>query len=305
MNIFRNTVFKTRRKFLFYVGFIALPVVQFAVFYVGVNFNSILLAFRDYTYADGYGWAGFDNFKRLFTEELQRDLIRTAFKNSAILLFFTLIVGITLALLFSYYIYKKMPASGVFKVILFLPSIVSSVVLVIMFKYFVENALPALWHMLTGKNTLGLLGNLDTRFGTIIFYTVWAGFGPQILMFSGAMSGISEAVTEAAKMDGITPVKEFTRITVPMIWPTLVTFIVVGIAGLFTHQMNLFSFYGSEADYSLYTVGYYLYRTIQSSSTTISEYPMLSAFGLFLTAVSVVLTFASKWLLDRFGPRTV
>ena len=305
MNVFRNTVFKNRRKFLFYAGFIALPVMQFAVFYIGVNFNSILLAFKDYTYADGYGWAGFDNFKRLFTEELQRDLIRTAFKNSAILLFFTLVVGITAALLFSYYIYKKMPASGLFKVILFLPSIVSSVVLVIMFKYFVENALPAFWRLLTGKSALGLLGNLDTRFATIVFYTVWAGFGPQILMFSGAMSGISGAVTEAAEMDGITPVKEFIHITVPMIWPTLVTFIVVGIAGLFTHQMNLFSFYGSEADYSLYTVGYYLYRTIQSSSTTISEYPLLSAFGLFLTAVSVVLTFLSKWLLDTFGPRTV
>lgn len=305
MNVFRNTVFKNRRKFLFYAGFIALPVIQFAVFYIGVNFNSILLAFKDYTYADGYGWAGFDNFKRLFTEELQRDLIRTAFKNSAILLFFTLVVGITSALLFSYYIYKKMPASGLFKVILFLPSIVSSVVLVIMFKYFVENALPAFWRLLTGKSALGLLGNLDTRFATIVFYTVWAGFGPQILMFSGAMSGISGAVTEAAEMDGITPVKEFIHITVPMIWPTLVTFIVVGIAGLFTHQMNLFSFYGSEADYSLYTVGYYLYRTIQSSSTTISEYPLLSAFGLFLTAVSVVLTFLSKWLLDTFGPRTV
>ena len=305
MNVFRNTVFKNRRKFLFYAGFIALPVMQFAVFYIGVNFNSILLAFKDYTYADGYGWAGFDNFKRLFTEELQRDLIRTAFKNSAILLFFTLVVGITAALLFSYYIYKKMPASGLFKVILFLPSIVSSVVLVIMFKYFVENALPAFWRLLTGKSALGLLGNLDTRFATIVFYTVWAGFGPQILMFSGAMSGISGAVTEAAEMDGITPVKEFIHITVPMIWPTLVTFVVVGIAGLFTHQMNLFSFYGSEADYSLYTVGYYLYRTIQSSSTTISEYPLLSAFGLFLTAVSVVLTFLSKWLLDTFGPRTV
>ncbi len=305
MEYFKKTVFKTKWKFLFYVGFIALPVAQFSIFYIGVNFNSLLLAFKDYSYAEGYGWAGLNNFKSVFTDLIVSDVMRIAFKNSIILLFFTLVVGITLAMLFSFYIYKKMPASGLFKVMLFLPSIVSSVVLVIMFKYFVENALPALWQEMTGKTIRGLLGNLDTRFATIVFYTVWAGFGPQILLFSGAMGGISESVVEAAKLDGITPLREFVYITVPMIWPTLVTFVTVGVAGLFTHQMNLFSFYGSMADYELYTVGYYLYRTIQSSQTTLKEFPQLSAFGLVLTAFSVVLTFGIKWCLEKFGPKAV
>ena len=81
-----------------------------------------------------------------------------------------------------------------------------------------------------------------------------------MLMYSGAMSGVSDSVIEAAKLDGITPIREFFYIIVPLIYPTLVTFLVVEVAGIFTNQMNLYNFYGLKAEYSLYTFGYFLYK---------------------------------------------
>jgi ABC-type sugar transport system permease subunit len=292
---------RSRRKLLFYVCVLALPVLQFCVFYIGVNVNSMLLAFKSYDYYTGqYNFVMFDNFKRIFDDFQTVQYMAASVKNSLFLYLFT-IIGTVLSVFFSYYIYKKHAASGVFRVILFLPQIISAIVMVVMFKYFVERAIPFALEKLTGQAEEGLLAN-STAFGTIIFYCVWSGFGTSVLMFSGAMHGISDSVTEAAKLDGITPLKEFIHITVPLIYPTLTIFIVVGVAGIFTNQMNLFSFYGESAEYNLYTFGYFLYKGIKTAS--ISDYPYLSAMGLLLTVIAVPLTLIVKKVLEKVGPKT-
>lgn len=305
-NIRKRSPLATKRKnqLIFYVVLMAIPIAQFCLFYIGVNINSILLAFKSYDYSTGvYWWVKFDNFIAIF-KDLATDIsLISSIKNSLILYVFGTFVGLTLAVLFSYYIYKRGLFSGAFKVILFMPSILSSVVLVIVFKYFVESAIPIIWEDIFGIKIKGLLQNTGTQFTTILFYTVWAGFGTQILLFSGAMSEISESVVEAANLDGITPLKEFWYITVPMIWPTLVTFLVVGIAGIFTNQMNLFNFYGTEANYSLYTFGYFIYRSMKATNTTIADYPYLSALGLVLTLIALPLTLVIRSLLEKLGPK--
>jgi len=114
------------------------------------------------------------------------------------------------------------------------------------------------------------------------------------------MSEISESITEAAQLDGITPFKEYLFIAMPMIYPTLVTFLIVNVVGIFTSQMQLFGFFGTDADYSLYTIGYMLYSGIKKAST--SEYPYLAALGLFFTIISVPFTLIVKKILNKFDP---
>lgn len=181
-----------------------------------------------------------------------------------------------------------------FRVFLFLPVIVSSLALVIVYRYFCEIAIPSICDIVFYKQIEGLLTNYDTQLGAIIVFNVFAGFGIQILMYSSAMSGIPDSVVEAAKIDGITPLREFFSITLPLIYPTVVTFFVVTVAGIFTNQMHVFSFFGDKAEYNVYTVGYFLYRQISDVNTGISEYPYLSAFGLVLTLISVPLTLLVK-----------
>ena len=134
-------------------------------------------------------------------------------------------------------------------------------------------------------------------------YLLFMGFGTQIMMYSGAMSGISPSIIEAAELDGCNPFSEFVFVVVPLIFGTIKTFIVVTVATVFINQLGLFSFYGPDAsmlDPNLTSIGYYLYRQAYGGQLTLM--PKLAAWGICLTAVSIPITYLVKYLLTKFGP---
>ena len=95
-------------KIWFYACIVALPILQFLIFYVGVNINSFVLAFQRWgNDANVYVWNGLSNFKDVLTGLVKNAQLTISMKNSIILFFVGLVFGTTLALLFSYYIYKK------------------------------------------------------------------------------------------------------------------------------------------------------------------------------------------------------
>ena len=304
----KNKVIRNKRErtdwknIVFCCLILSFPILQFIIFYLGVNFNSIILAFKDYSHKTGeYSFAGFDNFKRVITDFNDLPVLKMSFTNSLVLIFCSLLIGMSLSILFSFFIYKKAFGHKVYKVVLFMPNIVSMIVMVLVFKYFVESALPDILEEITGKPQEGLLANPDTTFGVLIFFSIWVGFGVQMLMFSGAMSGIDESVIEAAQLDGVSFFQELYLIVLPLIFPTVITFITVGVAGIFTNQMNLYSFYGSKAPNDVSTLGYYFYR--KTLAATIAEYPYLAAFGLLMSCVSIPLTITIRKLLEKFAKR--
>ena len=294
---------KKRKDLIFFISIVVLPLTQFFLFYICVNANSILLSFKEYDVISGSTklvW--FENFEYFFYEFSHTTTFTVALKNSLIAWTFNMLVGITLGMLFSYYIFKKMPASGFFKVLLFMPSIVSSIVMVMVYRQFVEIGLPNILNDLFGVKMRGLIGDPDTYFGAILFYNLWVGFGTQILMFLGAMNNIPDSVSEACQLDGANLFQEMIYIVLPLIYPTFVTFIVAGVGGIFTGQMALYTFFGPKADASLQTFGYYLFNRTKMAGP--SDYPELATIGLLMTAVAAPLTFLVKWLLEKYGPKT-
>ena len=294
-----------RNKLIFYIAVMALPVLQFFIFWFCVNINSILLAFKTWNFEmERFEWYAFNNFVEVIKDIGSVPSLKFSVKNSLLLYGLTLPFGTPLALIFSFYLYKKKPLSGTFKTILYLPHILSSLIVVVVFKFFVNRAIPGMYEMLTGGKTMqGLLANTKTELATIIFFNIWTGFGTSTMMYLGAMNGISESVVEAAELDGITPFKELWYITIPLIWPTFVTFVVVGFAAMFTGQYNLFNFYGMDAPPKLNTFGYYLY--VRAKEAVFHEYPELAAMGLCLSFVAAPCTILLRKALERFGPRTV
>ncbi|HCS94571.1 MAG TPA: hypothetical protein DIV38_02405 [Clostridiales bacterium] len=301
-----NTVKKRTRAakgdMLFYVLMMAWPILQFCVFYIAVKFNSILYSFQRY-----------DKLSRTFTWTL--DYVKSALKMMTTspalvetmkmtLLFFLLFTGINtpLGLLFSYYISKKQFASGFFRVFLFLPSIICSVIMVLIYGNFVDVALPEIVRVLTGKTVSGLMSTKSTRFFAVMFYNLLVGFGVNVLMYSNAMSAISEEVVEAAHLDGATGLKEFWFITLPSIYPTLVTFLITALAGMFLNQYNLYSFFGSGEHFGLQTYGLYFYVQTLAADGSRAEYSQISAIGLWLTFIALPLTYGVKFLLEKLGP---
>ena len=290
------------KDLLFYVLMMAFPVAQFCIMYIGVNFNSFLLAFQKIDISSNTTEWTLVNIANAFELLTASPILISAAKNSIVSYLLLTAIGTPLGLVFSFYIYKKLPMSSAFRVILFLPSIISGIVMVVIFQFFVERAIPTAVNKMFGVEMQGLLENTATRYGAIIFYNIWVGFGTGVLMYSNGMSGISQEIVESAHLDGAVGIREFRSITLPLIYPTLSTFLVTGIAGIFTNQIGLYSFYGNSAPADIQTYGYYLYTKTQSAASE-AEYPILAAMGLIFTVVVVPLTLLVKRGLEKFGPK--
>lgn len=290
-----------RRDILFYIGLMAFPVLQFVIFYIVVNANSLSLVFRQYdTLSGSWSWVGVENLKEAFRMMTQSSGLLEAMKNSFLMYAINLLIGMPLALLFSYYIHKKMFGHKFFRVVLFMPSIISAIIMVTIFQFFANRAIPEIMtEWFHAENVSGLVENPATRFGTIMFYNILMSFGVSVLMYSDAMGNISPEMIEAAKLEGVTGIKEFIYITFPMIYPTFTTFLITGIAGIFTNQWNLFSFFGGGGQVQTY--GYWLYVKTSGAASE-AEYPVLAAIGFWLTLIAVPMVLVVKKLVEKIGP---
>ncbi len=301
---------RRQKRMIFSALILVLPVLQFCIFYIYTHLNMFALAFQRYNYAQGklgydIDFVWFDNFKTAVQTLLNNTYM---IKNSLIMFACGLIIGLTLQLFFSYYIYKKFWGAGIFKVFLFMPHIISSVVIALLFKYFTEDVYSNVLSQITGTKVEGLFSNIDTRFATLVFYNLWVGLGVKILMFSNAMGNINSSIVESAALDGVTNIKEFWYITFPMIFPTFTTFIITGLSGIFTNQMELYTFFQYDAG-EMATFGYYIYtQTLVSDVIPMKNgylsYSEISALGLLLTCVLVPTTLIVKRLLEKYGPST-
>lgn len=317
---------RTQKRNLFFGLMIIVPVLIFTVFYVIVNFNTVILAFKKYEYVTdgvvGYRitFARFDNFKRILFSEDSLLLYQTKsgeyqnllmIRNSLILWGCKLLIGLPLSFVFSYYVYKKRWASGFFRIILFLPNVISNIIMVTMFRFFMDYAIPEIFGLQTGFFLAGKEPAIALP--TIIFFNLWLSFAEQTLLFTSAMSGINESVVESAQLDGVTSVQEMWYITLPMIYSTFTTFVIVGIAMIFTDQMSLLTIYDQfQTPPELRTVGFYLFWQSYESTYVSTwnpvdnsgklSYSELSAFGLLISAVVVPVSIGIKKLLEKLGP---
>ena len=300
-------------QWVFYGCMVAIPLLHFLVFYVYVNFNSILLAFKTYDreitdFVWNSGAQFFDNFATVFRMFFDptyapsnfSQAMGSSFKNSFLILILGWAIRSPLGWMFSWYIYKQKFGSPVFRIILYLPQIISSVTMITMFVPVMDLVIPNLLSNVLGYEGPSLISGSNT-FGAYLFYYCWSSFGGSVLIYSGTMSSISESIIEAAEVDGVTPFKEFTRIVLPIIWPTIATFIVVGVAQTFTDQFNLFTFDRTEAYPEHSTVGYYLYQQMKKGDPT-TRYPVLSAMGVSLTFITVPFVILIRWLTNKVNP---
>lgn len=291
-------------ELIFYISIIALPLLQVLIFYFYVNFNSVLMAFQKYNTVKGFYFDKSDiwvNFSKFWFNLTQSTDIILALKNSLIVWFFTAIVGTFLSILFSYYIFKKWLLAKTFKFILFLPSVLPSILLVLVYKIFVNKAIPEVVFQQSDKIITPFLQNKDLIMPTVIFYNVWVCFGAQILIYTGAMGQISPEILEAGKVDGVTSTREFFSIVIPIILPTVATFMIANVATIFTNQANLYAFFGQGLEPRYRTIGYYLYDLVANTEYKMTMYNYASAVGIICTFVAFPLTMLTKKLLSGGG----
>ncbi|MCQ2589555.1 MAG: sugar ABC transporter permease [Treponema sp.] len=290
---------------LFIVLMLAIPVLWFVIFYVIVNFNSIIMSFK---VVDGvsdagtiqYKW-GFDNFLQLFTELDAKDGdMLIALKNSIKYFALNLFIIIPASYLVSYFLYKKIFGYKFFRVLFYTPSIISAVAMVIIFKNMVGGYGPlyVFCRDVLHFELPALLTNSKTATNTILVYCFWTGFGVNIILYQGAMSRIPSEIMEQSKIDGLPWYKELFKVITPMIWPTLSTTIVLAITGIFTSTGPILLF-GTGGAYETYSISYFIFSQVYDSG--IYNYP--AAIGVFFTLYSIPVVFGIRFIMNKFDSK--
>lgn len=292
---------------IFLTCVLIVPLSNFFIYYIVVNFNSILMAFQTYNLSEGkYVFLNeengglFANFSAFIKDMQSSFFLKFAHKNSFMLYFISLLISMPIQIFTSFFIYKKIPGAGFFKVVLYLPQIISGIIMTIIFRYFADGAIPELVKRL-GYPKPNLF-SVNNAFKTIIVYNIWFGMGGGMIIYTGAMSRIPDDIVEYGLLEGLTMVKEFFYVTLPLIFPTVSVYLITGVSGIFTNQGSIYNFYGESADASLYTYGYFLFVQVIGENASLSQYPYASAAGLLFTLVAATITLLVKYLLERFGP---
>ena len=309
---------RKQKRLIFYILMMTIPVVQFSIFYFYVNINSFRLAFLNFDLiSDGSGYetvfVGFKNFARAWGFFIGN---MSMLRNSLILYACNLVIVMGFALFFSYYIAKKYMLAGFFRAVLYLPHIIASVVLVVLYRYMVTDVYMKLVEIFTGRGkadgVVGLLADtqpVSVRLTVLIVYALFIGFGSNVLIFTGTMSGIDNSIIESAQLDGVNVLGEFIHIYIPLIFPTFTTFVVTGMCSMLTADLHMYTFFGNIGTPGIDVFGYYMYRNTvngsmyQKSAKGLS-YTELSALGLIMTVIMVPLTLITRKLMETYGPST-
>ena len=299
---------RTVKKKIFYYSMMFLPILQILICYFYINISSFALAFKEFfAGSDGlldYTWT-LSNFEGVFTILTERSHL---IWNSLVGTFFKLVICVGIGVFFSFYIYKNKIGSNFFKVILFLPQIVSVTIFALLFSYICEDVYINIVMSFGKEMPTGLFKNPDTAFTMVIIFNVWIGFGNIILIMIGTMSGINESLVESMQLDGANLVQEFFYLTLPLVYPTLTIFVITDLSALFTSSLQLFTFFEASAPSDIQTFGYVLVRDVKYSSYLgkadqgFLSYSQLSALGLTFSALTITVITALKVVLKKFGP---
>lgn len=281
---------KRKKELIFVFVLLAYPVIQFLATWIFVNSYSIILAFQNVNMYGEVSFAGLSNFKLVIERMFDATKGAVHIGNTDIpynLMFLlnslgytlvTIFISLPLALISSYFLSKKMPLANVFRVIFFLPNIISTVALVYAFRMQTIDPNAGLFYQFF--RALGITHEEWPTTTTIVYvYCIWAGLGYNVLLLSGAIGRIPKELFESAQMDGASSFKEFTKIMIPMIWPTIVTLIVLGLTSILTLYLQPYLF---NLDHNE-TIAGAIFDNVGKGNTV--DYPYYAAFGLLFSFV--------------------
>lgn len=223
------------KKNIFVICMLLFPIAHFIVFWIYVNLNSILLAFKRLDPRTGGYSFSFQNFEGLITAFKYHEL-GDSFANTFLTFGFLLIL-LVWGFFLTYFLFKKIPLSSFWRTMLFVPSILPVVAMTSIFKYLIYpsgSPLSQVWEFLFSTGVPQFLAEDNLARWTILFYILWTNFGGQFIIFTGAMSRIPKEMIESAYLDGAGMWTEIFKIIFPLCWPTFSMLLLLNISGLFT-----------------------------------------------------------------------
>lgn len=187
------------------------------------------LSFTKWDLLNPIRFVGLDNYKEIFSEALFFKI----FWNTVVFAISTSVLGVIIPLVLACILNSKIRGSEFYKTAYFLPFITPMIVI------------GVVWEWIFDPN-IGLLNNIlhlhinwlyDTHFAmpALIIVSVWKLIGYNMVIFLSSLSGISQSMFEAAKIDGATPFQTFKNVTIPLLSPSI--FFVVIITAISSFQV--------------------------------------------------------------------
>lgn len=232
---------------VFFGAFVAYPLVF-----------SFVLLFHRWNVVTPMEWIGLKNFERLLSDPLFFKAILNTLKFLVIHIPLQLVVALGFALILN----SRIRVRGFFRAIYFLPVIVSGVVVTILWQQLYAYDSGLLNRLLTflGPGKVPWLIDSALAMPSVAFMATWKNVGIYIVLFLVGLQNIPLELYESARLDGATGFRQFLRITLPLLNPTIVVVVVLSTIGGFSLFIEPYVLTGGGPMQSTLSAVLYIYN---------------------------------------------
>ena len=268
-----------------------------AILFLGVFMVYPLIDVFIYSFEEGYNSASQTYFgvgTYNYSYVLRDPYFLQAVKNTFILVIFTVPISTGIALFISVGLNSIQKLKEIFQTIYFLPYVTNTLavglVFMILFKKTpYSDGLVNLIINFFGGNSIDFIdGPYWAKMFVLCFYTVWVVLPFKILLLTSALAGVNQDYYKAAQVDGTPKWRIFTRITLPMISPTLFYLIITGFIGAFKAYSDAVALFGTDLNAAeMNTIVGYIYDMLYGNSGGYPSYASAAAIILFVIVLTI------------------
>ena len=235
----------------------------------------------------GYQWNGISANKTFIGLQNWIKLVQdvkfwTAFKNNVIIMVLSIVIQIPLGLALATFLDFGGKKLTVFKVIWFIPLLMSSVAIGFLFTYALatNGGIVSTISSWFGGGNIDLLGNPKTALLTVIAVICWQFTPFYMVYFMAAFTNIPYDVFEAARIDGATRGQYFWRIALPLLVPSMKSAAILSMVGSLKYFDLIYVMTGGGPGTSTELMATYMYK--ESFSNFNMGYGSAIAGGMFI-----------------------
>jgi multiple sugar transport system permease protein len=239
--------------------FIAPWLLGFLALTAGPMAMSIWMSYQRWNILKPPTFVGFDNYRKLFTDD---PLFWKCLGNTAYYAFFSVPLGMTVALGLALLLNQKVRGLALFRTIFYLPSVVSGVATAVLWQLLLDpdhGGINYVLRMLGMKDPPGWLTSEQWAMPGLILMSTWS-VGGMMLIFLAGLQSVPEELYDAALSDGAGSVARFRHVTLPLLTPTVFFNLVMAIIGSFQVFTQTFVMTDGGPANATLTYVLYLYR---------------------------------------------
>ena len=217
-----------------------------------------------------------------------------AVKNTFILVIFTVPISTGIALLISVGLSSIKPLKELYQTVYFLPYVTNTLAVGLVFMILFKKTpyTDGLANLIIGWFGAGPVDFIDgpywAKMFVLCFYTIWVVLPFKILILTSALASVDQNYYNAAKVDGTSRFRIFTKITLPMISPMLFYLIITGFIGAFKAYSDAVALFGTDLNAAeMNTIVGYVYDMLYGNSGGYPSYASAAAIILFAIVLTI------------------